>query len=177
VTHHLASVIEEVLAYSSLEEGRDKVRTTDFLAADLVQAAAAVIEPLARQKRLSFAAETPPQPIRLTSDVDKARQILVNLAGNAVKFTETGQIKLEVKTRKGEVWFTVRDTGIGIPRRDIERLFQPFSQLDNGLTRRHGGTGLGLYICRGLAELLGGRIVVESEVGKGSAFTLILPGD
>jgi signal transduction histidine kinase len=177
VTHHLASVIEEVLAYSSLEEGRDKVRATDFLAADLVHAAAAVIEPLARQKRLTFTADTPSEPIRLTSDVDKVRQILVNLAGNAVKFTESGEIRLEVKARKGEVWFTVRDTGIGIPRRDIERLFQPFSQLDNGLTRRHGGTGLGLYICRGLAELLGGRIVVESEVGKGSAFTLVLPGD
>ncbi|HEY4219153.1 MAG TPA: HAMP domain-containing sensor histidine kinase [Gemmatimonadaceae bacterium] len=177
VTHHLASVIEEVLTYSSLEEGREKIRPTDFLAADLVQAAAAVIEPLARQKRLIFAAVIAREPIRLTSDVDKVRQILVNLAGNAVKFTESGEIHLEVKTRKGEVWFTVRDTGIGIPRKDIDRLFQPFSQLDNGLTRRHGGTGLGLYICRGLAELLGGRIVVESEVGKGSAFTLVLPGD
>jgi signal transduction histidine kinase len=177
VTQHLASVIEEVLAYSSLEEGRETVRTTDFLAADLVRAAAAVIEPLARQRRLAFAAVTPDQPIRLTSDVDKARQILVNLAGNAVKFTDAGEIRLEVTARTGEVHFTVRDTGIGIPRRDIERLFKPFAQLDNGLTRRHGGTGLGLYICSELAELLGGRILVESEVGKGSTFTLVLPGD
>ncbi len=177
VTQHLTSVIEEVLAYSSLEEGREKVRPTDFLAADLVRAAAAVIEPLARQKRLAFAAVTPNQPIRLTSDVDKVRQILVNLAGNAVKFTDAGEIRLEVKAQAGEVHFTVQDTGVGIARKDIERLFKPFAQLDNGLTRRHGGTGLGLYICRELAELLGGRIVVESEVGKGSAFTLVLRAD
>lgn len=177
VTQHLASVIEEVLTYSSLEEGRDTVRTTDFLAADLVQAVAAVVEPLARQKKLLFTAVTPKHPIRMTTDVDKARQILVNLAGNAVKFTDAGEIRLEVTARKGEVCFTVRDTGVGIPQRDLDRLFQPFAQLDTGLTRRHGGTGLGLYICRGLAELLGGRIVVESEVGKGSAFSLVLPGD
>ena len=177
VTQHLASMIEEVLAFSSLEEGREVVRPTDFLAADLARATVAVIEPLARQKRLAFSVSVPDTPIRMTSDVDKVRQILVNLAGNAVKFTDAGEVRLELEQSGPEVRYTIRDTGIGIAREDLERLFKPFAQLDAGLTRRHGGTGLGLYISRGLAQLLGGRIEVESEPKKGSVFTLVLPAD
>jgi signal transduction histidine kinase len=177
VTQHLASMIEAVLAFSSLDERREVVRTTDFLAADLVRATAAVIEPLARQKRLAFGMSVPDAPIRMTSDVDKVRQILVNLAGNAVKFTDAGEVRLELEREGLEVRYTIRDTGIGISREDLARLFRPFAQLDAGLTRRHGGTGLGLYIARGLAELLGGRIEVESEPKRGSAFTLVLPVD
>ncbi len=177
VTNHLAAVIEEVLAFSSLDEGRETVRPTDFLAADLVRATAAVIEPLARQKELAFRVTLPTAPIRMTSDVDKIRQILVNLAGNAVKFTDRGEVELVLHRGDGEVFIDVVDTGIGIEAVDIARLFRPFAQLDTTLTRRHGGTGLGLYVARGLAELLGGRIEVRSEVGKGSCFTLILPAD
>lgn len=153
------------------------VRPTDFLAADLVRAVAAVVEPLAKQKKLSLVVQVQDAPIRMTSDIDKVRQILVNLAGNAVKFTDAGEVTLGLE-RDGElVSFVVRDTGIGISRRDLDRLFKPFAQLDTGLTRRHGGTGLGLYISRGLAELLGGTIDVESEPKKGSQFTLNLPID
>jgi signal transduction histidine kinase len=177
VTQHLASVIEEVLTFSSLDEGRETFRPTDFLAADLVRATAAVIEPLARQKHLAFDYSISDAPIRMTSDVDKIRQILINLAGNAVKFTDKGEVRLDVERHNGDVRFTVRDTGIGIAREDLERLFKPFAQLDTRLTRRHGGTGLGLYIARRLAELLGGRIDVESQPGKGSAFSLVLPRD
>ena len=177
VTQHLAALIEQVLAFSSLDEGREVVRPTDFLAADIVRAAAAVVEPLARQKQLAFNYKVPDAPIRMTSDIDKIRQILVNLAGNAIKFTESGEVRLELERCDGAVCFTVSDTGIGIAPRDIERLFQPFAQLDTGLTRRHGGSGLGLYISRGLAELLGGRIEVQSELGSGSRFRLVLPSD
>jgi signal transduction histidine kinase len=177
VTQHLASVIEEVLAFSSLDERREIVRPTDFLAADLVRSVSAVIEPLARQKHLSYRSIVPDEPIRLTSDVDKIRQIIINLAGNAVKFTDTGDVTLALFRRDRAVCFEVVDTGIGIAPADIGRLFKPFAQLDTGLTRRHGGTGLGLYISRGLADLLGGRIEVESEPGKGSRFTLVVPAD
>ena len=177
VTQHLASVIEAVLAFSSLDEGRETFRPTDFLAADLLKSAAAIIEPLARQKKLAFTFTVPDAPLRMTSDVDKIRQILVNLGGNAVKFTDSGEIGLELRQRTTEVCFTVWDTGIGIAKRDLDRLFRPFAQLDTGLTRRHGGTGLGLYVSRGFAELLGGRIEVASQAGKGSSFSLILPGD
>ena len=177
VTQHLAAVIEELLAFSSLEDGRETIRATDFLAADLVRATAAVVEPYARQKKLTLNLSVPDAAIRLTSDVDKVRQILINLAGNAVKFTDAGEVRLELERRNGDVVFTVRDTGIGIARRDLGRLFRPFAQLDTTLTRRHGGTGLGLYIARGLAELLGGKIEVVSELAKGSAFALVLPAD
>lgn len=175
VTQHLAVVIEEVLAFSSLEDGREVVRPTEFLAADLMHAAAAVIEPLARQKHLGFSFRVPSEPIRMSSDIDKIRQILVNLAGNAVKFTDHGEVVMDLERGDGVVRFVVRDTGIGIAPQDLARLFQPFAQVDTGLTRRHGGTGLGLYISRRLAELLGGRIEVKSELGKGSEFTLVLP--
>jgi len=137
----------------------------------------AVIEPLAKQKHLTFAATVPDEPIRITSDVDKIRQILVNLAGNAVKFTDAGEVHIELKKCNGEACFIVRDSGIGISPENRSRLFKPFAQLDTGLTRRHGGTGLGLYISRGLATLLGGRIEVASELGRGSTFTLVLPLD
>jgi signal transduction histidine kinase len=177
VTQHLASLIEEVLAFSSLDEGREMLRPTDFLAADIVRATAAIVEPLARAKGLSFSYHVPEKAIRMTSDIDKVRQILVNLAGNAVKFTDRGEVRLEVERCDDNICFTVRDTGMGIAKRDLDRLFKPFAQLDTGLTRRHGGTGLGLYISRGLAELLGGRIEVDSVLGKGSAFRLLLPAD
>jgi signal transduction histidine kinase len=187
VTHHLTVMIEEVLAFSSIEVGREVVRPTEFLADDLVRAAAAIAEPLARQKRLQLTLVPAPAPIRLTSDVDKVRQIIVNLAGNAVKFTDHGEVRIgwselfvprgdEVELRR-EVSFRVTDTGPGIAPEDAPRLFRPFLQLDAGLTRRHGGTGLGLYISQRLAQLLGGRIEVESELGVGSTFTLTLPAE
>ncbi len=175
VTEHLASMIEEVLAYTSLEAGGEVVRPTEFLADDLVAAAAAMAEPQARRKQVAVICEPSGRPIRLTSDVDKARQVLVNLAGNAVKFTDAGEVRLSVRTEGGEVRFAVRDTGIGISPADLARLFHPFAQLEAGPTRRFGGTGLGLYISRRLADLLGGRIDVESTPGVGSTFALVLP--
>lgn len=186
VTHHLTVMIEEVLAFSSIEAGGEVARPTDFLAEDLVRAVIAIVEPLGRQKKLRVACELPAEPVRLTSDIDKVRQIIVNLAGNAVKFTDRGEVRIvltEVHSSdhdgasRREVRFTVRDTGPGIAADDVRRLFRPFSQVDTGLTRRHGGTGLGLYISQRLAALLGGRIDVESELGAGSAFTLALPAE
>jgi signal transduction histidine kinase len=111
----------------------------------------------------------------MTSDIDKARQILVNLLGNAVKFTDKGRVTLRLTRGPRAVRMEVRDTGIGIPEEELPRLFRPFAQVDTGLTRRHGGTGLGLYIARRLAALLGGHIEVESVAAVGSTFTLVLP--
>ena len=175
VTQHLSAMIEDVLAFTNLETGGEVVRPTDFLAADLLTAVAAVVQPLADQKKIALVTESASTPIRMTSDIDKARQILVNLAGNAVKFTERGEVRLALQLDGGDVRFEVRDTGIGIAPQDLQRLFRPFTQLDSGLTRRHGGTGLGLYIAQRFATLLGGGIQVESELGQGTTFTLVLP--
>jgi signal transduction histidine kinase len=175
VTQHLTAMIEEVLSYSSLEMGHESVRPSEFLADDIIHAVIAVVEPLARQKKLSIVADVPPRPIRLTSDIDKVRQVLVNLAGNAIKFTDEGEVRVIVGRDESVVRFTVRDTGAGLTAESISRLFQPFTQVDPSLTRRHGGTGLGLYISRRLAEILGGSIEVESEFGRGSDFTFTLP--
>jgi signal transduction histidine kinase len=175
VTHHLSVMIDEILAFSSLEAGRERVRAVSAPSGEVLEAAAAVVEPLARQKGIGFEVVLPAhQPIVLT-DVDKVRQILVNLAGNAVKFTDRGVVRLALEPLADGVRYTVSDTGVGIADVDRDRLFQPFTQLDAGLTRRHGGTGLGLYISQRLADLVGGRIDLTSEPGAGSTFALTLP--
>ncbi len=175
VTHHLTVMIDELLSYSTLEAGRETVTLADASAGDLLRATSAVVEPLAREKGITFSVSMPGHPPMMRTDPDKVRQILVNLAGNGVKFTDEGSVELSLESTDGEVRFHVRDTGIGIREEDQARLFQPFGQLDDSLTRRHGGTGLGLYLSSRLSTLLGGRIDFESAPGRGSTFTLILP--
>ena len=177
VTHHLTAMIDEILSYANLEAGREIVRASEVSAGEVLYDLAAVVEPLARQKGISFEIEIPGRVPTIRTDPDKLRQILVNLGGNAVKFTDRGLVRLtlEADDRHGLVRFRVSDSGIGISVPDQQRLFQPFVQLDVGLTRRHGGTGLGLYISRRLADLLGGHIELHSEQGRGSVFTLVLP--
>lgn len=175
VTHHLTAMIEDVLAYSSLEMGQEVVRPSELLIVDLIRAVAAVVEPLARQKGIALVVDVPDRAQRMTTDIDRARQILINLGGNAVKFTESGQVHIRASVKDGYVHIAVTDSGIGIGNVEQRQLFKPFAQVDTGLTRRHGGTGLGLYISSQLAKLLNGRIELQSEVGRGSTFTLILP--
>ena len=175
VTHHLSALIDELMTYSSLEAGKEHARIAPVPLRDIVDEALVVVEPLATQKGIGFAvAGIDGLPV-VNTDSDKVRQILVNLLGNAVKFTDQGGVRLDVSLTEDEMRFRVTDTGIGIAPEDHARLFQPFGQLDGGLTRRHGGTGLGLYISRRLAELLGGRIELQSALGKGATFTLVLP--
>lgn len=175
VTHQLTAMIEEILTFSALEAGREVVRPAPTDVAEVALAVAAVVEPLAEQKGLAFRGDVPPVPPPLVTDPDKLRQILVNLCGNAVKFTARGAVTLAVTTDASVVRFAVADTGVGIAGHDLPRLFHAFAQLDTGLTRRYGGTGLGLYISQRLARLLGGRIEVASTPGAGSTFTLTLP--
>jgi len=175
VTNHLSAMIEEILAFTSLEEGRETVRPSEFLADDLVRSAIAVVAPMAEQKRIKLELKLGRESVRMTSDIDKARQILVNLVGNAIKFTDSGTVSVRLKKSSNSVRLEVADTGIGIPADELPRLFKPFAQVDTGLTRRHGGTGLGLYISRRLATLLHGHIEVSSNPGAGSVFSVVLP--
>ena len=119
-----------------------------------------------------------PKDLRpLSSDRQKVKQILLNLLSNALKFTHQGSVTISARRDAGErtVTLSVADTGIGIAAGDQEKIFEDFRQLDNSPTRAYGGTGLGLSICRRLAQMLDGRIAVQSQVGKGSTFTLTLP--
>jgi signal transduction histidine kinase len=169
-------MIEEILTFSSLEAGRELVRPRPIDVREVLHAVSSVVEPLAAQKGLAFACDADVLLPPVVTDPDKARQILVNLAGNAIKFTERGAVRIAVTPDTlGGVRFAVSDTGVGISLHDLGRLFQPFTQLDTGLTRRYGGTGLGLYISQGLATLLGGRVEVVSVPGGGSTFSLVLP--
>ena len=175
VTHQLAVMVDELLTFSALEAGRETVRPSDVPLSEIIDGVLTVVEPLARHKDLALSVTVPERPIIFHTDGDKVRQILVNLVGNAVKFTDLGHVNVIVTRKNGEARVEVRDTGIGITELDMSRLFQPFTQLDSGLTRRHGGTGLGLYNSSCLARLLGGRIDVESTPGAGSTFTLTVP--
>jgi signal transduction histidine kinase/PAS domain-containing protein len=175
VTHQLAVMVDELLTFSALEAGRETVHPSDVRLGEIVESVVNMVEPLARQKELDLGFTLPERSPVLYTDGDKVRQILVNLMTNAVKFTDKGSILLAVERHNGEVRVQVRDTGIGIDDADRLRLFHPFTQLDAGLTRRHGGTGLGLYNSSRLAQLLGGHIDVDSTLGVGSAFTLCIP--
>ncbi|MGH7482241.1 MAG: ATP-binding protein [Longimicrobiales bacterium] len=171
---HLLRLIEEILTFARIEAGREQVQIEPFDLAALASETAALVEPLARKKGLAFHCRTP-GTVRIETDPDKLRQILLNLLSNAIKFTDQGEVRLELSNGGKTAVLRVDDTGIGIPPEHLERIFQPFSQAEPVRTRRVGGTGLGLSVTRQLARLLGGDVTVESERGSGSCFTLRLP--
>jgi signal transduction histidine kinase len=174
-TELLTLLIDEVLTVARLEAGRELVRPGDTSVREVVSAAVAVLEPLALDKGLALRLNEPSAPLPMHTDGEMVRRILVNLGANAIKFTDKGRVEIEAAPDGEYVRFSVRDTGIGIAPEDVPRLFRPFTQLDQGVTRRFGGTGLGLYISQRLAMLLGGTLNVESAVGEGSVFTLRIP--
>lgn len=173
---HLLSVIEEMLTFSRLEAGRETVNRAEVSLAELVDEVCAVIEPLAEDKQLRFHGPGGSIPsIALHTDPGKLRQILVNLLGNAVKFTNQGEVAFDIRLDGEDALFIVRDTGIGVGPENLQAIWEPFKQLEDTNTRSAGGTGLGLPVSRDLARLLGGDIAVESTPGRGSTFTLRLP--
>jgi signal transduction histidine kinase len=168
-------IIEEILSFARLEGGRETVRAEVCAMDALVHELQAVITPLAEARGLTFTTKVANAPATFTADAGKVRQILINLLGNAVKFTPAGTVDLNVATSHDAVVFTVTDTGPGIPPRERERIFEPFTQLDEGKTREYGGTGLGLAITKRLVELLHGDIRVHARDGGGSTFIVALP--
>jgi signal transduction histidine kinase len=172
---HLLELIEGILLFSRLELNKEEVRLEEVQLSEIMSETATVIEPLARARGLEFKTESPDDPVVLRTDPARVRQILVNLLGNAVKFTDEGEISLCTCVRDARVVFEVCDTGIGIPPEHLETIFEPFHQIEQGPRRREGGTGLGLSLSRRLAQLLGGDVTVESTPGRGSRFILQLP--
>ena len=176
---HLLSLINDLLDISRIEAGRMEVRVGRFDVADLLGDLVPLARQLASQAGNELVVEAPTAPVTLRSDIQRIRQILLNLLGNASKFTENGTVRLQVRAvRSGgvaAVEFVVSDTGIGMTDDEADRVFGSFVQGDSSTTRKYGGTGLGLRISIRLAHLLGGSISVESRKDEGSAFTLRLP--
>jgi signal transduction histidine kinase len=171
----LLRIIEEVLAFSRMETGRTRIRLERVDLTSLVREVLVVARPLAEEKGLDLLVHLPADPIEVETDQDKVRHILLDLLSNAVKFTERGEIEFAAGTENRSLFFRVRDTGIGIRPEYHEKIFQPFFQLEEALTRKAGGTGLGLAVARRLARLLGGDITLKSAPGKGSDFVVRLP--
>lgn len=172
---HLLDLINDVLDISKIEAGQLVVALEEFDMGDAVQKSIEKIRPLAENKGLLLEGGVSPQSIRLVSDRRRVEQILINLLNNAVKFTDTGYVKLFCAVEGDWLVTSVADSGIGIKEDDMANLFKPFHQVDTGITRQYEGTGLGLSICQRLVEQLGGKIWVESIIGSGSSFTFTLP--
>lgn len=171
---HLTNLIDRILAFSRLESGRDRVRVERVDLHELLRDVADITEPLVKAKGLDFSLVLPPA-VELDTDPEKLRQILLNLISNAVKFTESGEVRLTGELEDRRLRLCVGDTGIGIDPRNLEKIFEPFWQADQGLTRKYSGTGLGLNVSRRLARSIGGDLVVKSAPGKGSVFTFSCP--
>src|SRR5882672_3858866 len=172
---HLLALINDLLDLSRIETGQMRIEHSSFDFADVVRDVWSNLKPQAERKSLSLGANLDPEQLPMLSDRRRCYQILFNLVGNAVKFTERGAVRIVALRDDRALEVTVADTGIGIDAAQIGQLFQPFRQIDSSLTRSHEGSGLGLYLCRQLVILLGGEITVQSEPGVGSRFTVRLP--
>ena len=174
---HLLSLINDVLDLARIEAGRLKVECGDVALAPLVEEVARTMVVQAKDKDLALISGMVPFDLRVVADEDRLRQVLVNVIGNAIKFTPRGSVTLQVESMPGApfVEISVRDTGIGISPENLERLFRKFSQVETSTTRKYGGTGLGLVIVKELVEMMGGTVRLDSAgTGKGSTVTLSL---
>jgi signal transduction histidine kinase/CheY-like chemotaxis protein/HPt (histidine-containing phosphotransfer) domain-containing protein len=175
-SERLLNLINDILDLSKVEAGAIDLDDAAFDLNEVLERVTELVAPLAHQKGLELLCEVEPGAVTsLMGDADRLQQILLNLLGNAIKFTTHGEVSVKVSqdpgcAEPGALLFTVRDTGSGIEPEHLASIFDPFVQVDTSMTRRHQGTGLGLAIIRKLAELMGGRVLVESWLGKGSAF-------
>jgi len=173
---HLLTIINEILDISRIEAGRMPLQVSRFKVPELLSEVRAELEPIILRSKLTVNLQIDKDVPPLTTDRQKVKQILLNLLSNALKFTHHGGITIAARRgRDRNVHLSVTDTGIGIAPADHEKIFEDFRQLDNSPTRAYGGTGLGLSICRRLAQMLDGRLTLQSQQGRGSTFTLVLP--
>lgn len=176
-THYLTKMVNELLDQAQLEVGKVRLNVSSFNLAELLAQVEANMSVLAQAKGLSLATSLAPElPVTLLGDQNRLQQILVNLASNAIKFTRNGGVQIRLYRPDVAHWaITVTDTGPGIPEEAQAYIFEPFQQVDGSVTREHVGTGLGLSIVKQLVNLMEGEITLESELGQGSAFTVLLP--
>ena len=172
---HLLGLINDVLDLSKIEAGQLVLTLDDYSIKDVVHGVYSAVEPLAASKKLAFKVEMPKDLPAGRGDERRLTQVLLNLVGNAIKFTDQGEVTIKASAENGSYKLAVRDTGPGISEADQGKLFQEFQQADNSITKAKGGTGLGLAISKRIIEMHGGRIWVESQLGQGSTFSLTLP--
>jgi signal transduction histidine kinase len=172
---HLPGLINDVLDLSKIEAGQLELELSDYSVQDIAQNVRSTLEPLAADKKLVFKVEMAPELPAGHGDGRRLTQVLINLVGNAIKFTDAGEVAIKAEANSGLFYVSVRDTGPGISAADQVKLFQEFQQADNAITRKKGGTGLGLAISKRIIEMHGGRIWVESQPGRGSTFAFTLP--
>jgi signal transduction histidine kinase len=172
---HLLGLINEVLDLSKIEAGQFILALADYSLKNVVETVYTAVEQLAKEKKLAFVINVAPDLPTGHGDERRLTQVLLNLAGNAIKFTDNGEVAIKASAANGSFEVAVRDTGPGISAADQAKLFQEFQQADNSITRKKGGTGLGLAISKRIIEMHGGGIWVESVVGRGSTFAFMLP--
>jgi len=178
--HNLLALINDILDFSKIEAGKLNVETVDCSMAQLITGVDSMMSPIAKNKCLDFkVVQCDKLPANIKTDPARVRQCLINLVNNAVKFTSQGHVYVNVNLLKEDgkpfIRFDVEDTGIGIPADRQDAIFEAFSQADGSTTRKYGGTGLGLAITKQLVEILGGKLTISSEVGKGSVFSMTIP--
>lgn len=174
-SRHLLALINDVLDISKIEADQLSLSFSTFELRPSIEKTVKLTAPLADKKGLELVLEIGPDVASVTTDQRRLEQVILNLLNNAVKFTEKGRVSLACRTDKDGYLLSVSDTGIGIRAEEIPGLFQPFHQIDTGLSRKHEGTGLGLSICKKLVGMMGGAIEVQSQWGKGSTFTVRFP--
>jgi GAF domain-containing protein len=172
---HLLGLINDVLDLSKIEAGQLVLELSDYSVQDIAQTVRSTLEPLAADKKLAFKLELARELPAGHGDGRRLTQVLINLVGNAIKFTDAGEVAIKAEANNGSFYVSVRDTGPGISAADQAKLFQEFQQADNAITRKKGGTGLGLAISKRIIEMHGGKIWVESQLGEGSTFSFTLP--
>jgi signal transduction histidine kinase len=172
---HLLGLINDVLDLSKIEAGQLTLSLSDYSLKSVIQTVFSAVEPLAGEKQITLKIDVAPALPQGHGDERRLTQVLLNLVGNAIKFTDIGEVSIKGSSANGSFQVAVRDTGPGISTTDQAKLFQEFQQADNSITKKKGGTGLGLAISRRIIELHGGRIWVESSPGQGSTFAFTLP--
>jgi signal transduction histidine kinase len=172
---HLLGLINDVLDLSKIEAGQLVLELSDYCIQDIAQTVRSTLEPLATDKKLAFKLDLYPGLPPGHGDGRRLTQVLINLVGNAIKFTDAGEVAIKAEANNGSFHVSVCDTGPGISAADQAKLFQEFQQADNAITRKKGGTGLGLAISKRIIEMHGGKIWIESQLGQGSTFTFTVP--
>jgi signal transduction histidine kinase len=172
---HLLGLINDVLDLSKIEAGQLALSLADYSLKSVIQSVFSAVDPLAREKQVALKIDVAPELPQARGDERRVTQVLLNLVGNAIKFTDIGEVSIKGSSANGSFTVAVHDTGPGISEADQAKLFQEFQQADNSITRKKGGTGLGLAISKRIIEMHGGKIWVESVVGQGSTFSFTLP--